>query len=328
MRHRIQYSALVSATGKKRDYKRSFVADEYNPLCRGFKDFAWKSHGDLTVVAVMNLILWIPQVSCLYRTMMYRVSDGIVTSTLFRSSASPSIPLSVWSTTSVSVVRMTAAVTGRKKKSLASTYREPPLSRGIGSRRFPSTVGPSFHWQLEQKRSVDVGPGCAAPIRISYSNADSIHAGIMAAVERRRGHGEGEIDRTLVRACSSWQADSHVSAYILWDRTFCSPRALWEPGSLAPASGRGASTTPVALTRKRKYTSIFLLYPPLLCHPLPLNSPLAATIACRRILYARNTPRPFSRLYSILGCRADGGSVCFAYWTIVHMSWTILSRVA
>lgn len=56
---------------------------------------------------------------------------------------------------------------------------------------------------------------------------------------------------------------------------------------------RGAPATPVALTRKRKYTSIFLLYPPPSAVPFRPNSPLAATIACRRILYARNASSVF-----------------------------------
>jgi len=61
----------------------------------------------------------------------------------------------------------------------------------------------------------------------------------------------------------------------------------------ALALERGASATPVALTRKRKYTSIFLSSISLSCRPPPPNSPLAATIACRRILYARNASSVF-----------------------------------
>lgn len=95
--------------------------------------------------------------------------------------------------------------------------------------------------------------------------------------------------------------------------------------ALAPAPERGAPATPVALTRKRKYTSIFLLYSPHLCRPPSAqlsisghNSVPPNIICAERLVRFRDT----------LGCRADGGRVYFAYWTIVHMSRTILSRVA
>lgn len=72
------------------------------------------------------------------------------------------------------------------------------------------------------------------------------------------------------------------------------PRALWEPPALSSTSLRseGRRRRPSRWRvsgNTRRYSSSI----PLLCPPLPLNSPLAATIARRRILYARNASSVF-----------------------------------
>lgn len=122
--------------------------------------------------------------------------------------------------------RVTAAATG-KKKSSASTVSRASIVERRRFPRLPQCGGSPCPLSIDKSNRGEVSTDRGAPIRISYSNADSIHAGIMAAVERGREHGEGEIEARRARV----RRDKRIRMWALIScgtETLCSLQALWE----------------------------------------------------------------------------------------------------
>lgn len=221
-----------------------------------------------------------------------------------------------------------------KKKSLASTARGSPI---VEKRRFPrlpldADLTPlTIRTEAKCRRC---GPGCRAAIRISYSTRTPFIAAHNGRSRTYRGirRGRGGRDRTQAsNAVVMTEVDSRVSACVLWD----TERALLSMSSmrtestdaLEPSPERGVPATPVALTRKRKYTSIFLLHSP---------SSFSLSLSLAELsISGHNSASPniiceerLVRFRDTLSCRASGGRVYFAYWTIVRTSRTSLSHIA
>lgn len=194
----------------------------------------------------------------------------------------------------LSSLRVTAGrlTTGRRRKKRAN-YRSGPRLRAarrevsIVVKRFVSPASCRFssrsrHWQFEQRRSVDDGRG--VPIRISYSNVDSIHGSIMGY--------EGEwrdriYTRGYLRRDSNREEGFHTRAH-----TRATIEVLWRDSAMFELSNR--IPAPVRAKTETRVDAHHSLFPPSNFPFTSLLNPLL-TIGSRRVV------RTGCRVYRYIG---------------------------